>query len=76
MGDRNVHCLSLIFHFSCKQCEIEIYPRHSSFPFDTRKVNTGFIWQWILTILTKFDGGYFSRFYQSLTKGFNNQCTD
>ena len=40
----------------------------SSFPSDTRKVNTGFIWQWILTILTKFYGGYFSRFYKSLIK--------
>ena len=55
-------------HFSSKQWEIEIYTRRSSFPFDTRKVNTGFIWQWILTILTKFYGGYFSRFYKSLIK--------
>ena len=57
-------------HFSSKQWEIEIYTRRSSFPFDTRKVNTGFIWQWILRILPKFYGGYFSRFYLSLIKGF------
>ena len=63
-----------IFHV--KNGEIEIYTSRSSFPFDTRKVNTGFIWQWTLTILTKFDGGYFSRFYQSLIKGCTNQCTD
>ena len=63
-------------HFSCKQWEILIYTCRSSFPFDTRKINTGFIWKWILTILTKFDGGYFSRFYQSLIKGCTNQCTD
>ena len=63
-------------HLSSKQWEIEIYTRRSSFPFDTRKVNTGFIWQWILTILTKFYGGYFSRFYKSLIKSCTNQCTD
>ena len=44
----------------------------SSFPCNTRKVNTGFIWQWILTILTKSDGGYFSRFYQSMIKSCTN----
>ena len=49
-------------HFSSKQWEIEIYTRRSSFPFDTRKVNTGFIWQWILRIFTKLYGGCFSRF--------------
>ena len=73
MGDRNVHCLSLIFYFSCKQMSDRNL--HSSFVFfiDTRKANTGFIWQWMPTILTKFDGGYFSRFYQSLIKGCTNQ---
>ena len=58
--------------FLAKQWEIEIYTRRSSFAFDTRKVNTGFIWQWILTILTTFYGGYFSRFYKKLIKGYTN----
>ena len=65
-----------IFWLHFFQANNEIYTRRSSFPFDTRKVNTGFIWQWILTILTKFYGGYFSRFYKSLIKGCTNQCTD
>ena len=30
--------------------EIEIYTRRSSFPFDTCKVNTGFIWQKVVLI--------------------------
>ena len=63
-----------IFHANNERSKSTLVIRH--FLLILGKVNTGFIWQWILTILTKFDGGYFSRFYQSLIKGCTNQCTD
>ena len=61
-----------IFHVSNERSKSTLIVRH----FLLILTNTGFIWQWILTIWTKFDGGYFSRFYQSLIKGCTNQCID
>ena len=67
-------CSLLVFDFLFFMQTMSDRNLHSSFVFFyTRKANTGFIWQWMPTILTKFDGGYFSRFYQSLIKGCTNQ---
>ena len=72
MGDRNFHYLYLI---GCYRLRVHWGSRWLEKFGAIFHVNNERP-KWILTILTKFDGGYFSRFYQSLIKGCTNQCTD